>query len=156
MHERNKRSYVALLENKVGLNQDITWHDVQHLLQYEPVYQSIQHKEREELFTQYRNSIYDKILSQFEECVNERSDIINKDTPIEGSEYNDVLKKLASDVRCMRIEKYPDKRDKIIRNRIKALKYKYNKQRSHITNTTNTNSSSRQLDKTWLKGNVIQ
>jgi hypothetical protein len=71
MHERNKRGYVELLESKIGLNQDITWHDVQHLLQYEPVYQSIQHKEREELFMQYRNSIYDKILTQFEECVNE-------------------------------------------------------------------------------------
>ena len=165
MHERNKRGYVELLESKIGLNQDITWHDVQHLLQYEPVYQSIQHKEREELFTQYRNSIYDKILSQFEECVNERSDVINKDTPIEGSEYNDVLKQLASDVRYIRIEKYPDKRDKIIRNRIKSLKYKYNKQRSHNGNRDNNNSNSgnssnsnsnRQLDKTWIKGNVIQ
>lgn len=156
MHERNKRGYVELLESKIGLNQDITWHDVQHLLQYEPVYQSIQHKEREELFMQYRNSIYDKILTQFEECVNERSDVINKDTPIEGSEYNDVLRQLASDARYIRIEKYPDKRDKIIRNRIKTLKYKYNKQRSHIVNSVNSGNSSRQLDKTWIKGNVIQ
>ena len=161
MHERNKRGYVELLESKIGLNQDITWHDVQHLLQYEPVYQSIQYKEREELFMQYRNSIYDKILAQFEECVNERSDVINKDTPIEGSEYNDVLKQLASDVRYIRIEKYPDKRDKIIRNRIKTLKYKYNKQRSHISGSNNSinsgnSNSNRQLDKTWIKGTVIQ
>jgi hypothetical protein len=76
------------------------------------------------MYREYRDNIYNRVLSQFETLVNEREDLINKDIPLEGYEYNKILMKLREDPRAQRIERYPDKRDKIIRAKVKELKHK--------------------------------
>ena len=151
MKQRDNDAYMNLLNTKIGLNENITWHDAQHLLQSLPIYQRVQPSERERMFTEYKSDILNKIISQFDQLCDERPDIINKDTIIDGEAIDDVIRQLSSDPRCIRMSTHPDKRDKIIRSKVKELKFKASKDRKKIVNKT----TKRNLDETWEKGHVI-
>lgn len=151
MKQRDNDAYMNLLNTKIGLNENITWHDAQHLLQSLPIYQRVQPSERERMFTEYKSDILNKIITQFDQLCDERPDIINKDTIIDGFAIDDVIRQLSSDPRCIRMSMHPDKRDKIIRSKVKELKFKASKDRKKIVNKT----TKRNLDETWEKGHVI-
>ena len=40
--------------------------------------------------------------------------------------------KIKNDDRCIRIEKFPDKRDKIIRNKVKEMRFKFNQENNKV------------------------
>lgn len=152
MKQKDNDAYMNLLNDKIGLNENITWHDAQHLLQSNPIYQRVQQSDRERMFNEYKGEILNKIISHFDQLCDERPDIINKDTVIDGEAIDDVIRQLSSDIRCMRMASHPDKRDKIIRNKVKELKFKANKEKKK--NVSNKNNK-RNLDVTWEKGHVI-
>ena len=156
---RERDEFVQLLNEKIKLNTDISWGDAQRLLQYDERYKNILESEREGLFREYRDNIYNRILSQFESLVNERSDIITKDTPLEGNGYNKILMALKNDVRYQNINKFPDKRDKIIRMKVKELRYNYfkdKKNNSLLNKKSNRDKDDKMLYQKWEKGNVIK
>lgn len=159
MRERNKSNYVELLEQKVGLNQDITWHDAQHLLQNDPKYKAVQENDRENLFNNYKEDMLNRIIAQFEALVSERADIINKDSPTEGEGFNEIIRVISNDVRAMRMATHPDKRDKIVRNKIRSLKYKFEKEartKNFLAHKRKKQEENREMNAPWKKGDVIK
>ena len=68
--------------------------------------------------------------------------------------------KLRDDPRAQRIERYPDKRDKIIRAKVKELKHKYwdeeKKKKNQLLNKKTEREKNSKLYQKWQKGNVIQ
>ena len=122
---KQKDEFNQLLNEYIQYNVDIPWGEAQRMMQYDVRYQNIMPSEREAMYRDYRDNIYNRVLSQFENLVNEREDLITKDTPLEGYEYNKLLISLRNDPRAQRIERYPDKRDKIIRAKDKELKHKF-------------------------------
>ena len=122
---KQKDEFNQLLNEYIQYNVDIPWGEAQRMMQYDTRYHNIMPSEREGMYREYRDNIYNRVLSQFETLVNEREDLFTKDTPLEGYEYNKILMKLRDDPRAQRIERYPDKRDKIIRAKVKELKHKY-------------------------------
>ena len=116
---KQKDEFNQLLNEYIQYNVDIPWGEAQRMMQYDMRYQNIMPSEREKMYREYRDNIYNRVLSQFETFVNEKEDLITKDTPLEGYEYNKLLIKLREDPRAQRIERYPDKRDKIIRAKVK-------------------------------------
>ncbi len=157
LREKHKEEYLKLLEEKIGYDQDLNWADVQHLLQSDIRFRNVQEKERENIFTKYHENIYNRILSDFESLVNERSDLINKDTKLDGKEYDNLINILKNDDRCIRIEKFPDKRDKIIRNKVKEMRFKFNQDNNKKKKNTffNGKKRDRDLNQPWEKGHVI-
>lgn len=151
MKQHDNDAYMNLLNDKIGLNENITWHDAQHLLQSLPIYRRVQPSDRERMFTEYKSDILNKIITQFDQLCDERPDIINKDTIIDGEAIDDVIRELSFDPRCIRMATHPDKRDKIIRSKVKELKFKASKDRKkNVSKTTKRN-----FDETWEKGHVI-
>ena len=154
LREKHKEEYLKLLEEKIGYDQDLNWADVQHLLQSDIRFRNVQEKERENIFTKYHENIYNRILNDFESLVNERSDLINKDTKLDGKEYDNLINILKNDDRCIRIEKFPDKRDKIIRNKVKEMRFKFNQENNKKKKNTffNGKKRDRDLNQPWEKG----
>ena len=157
---KQKDEFNQLLNEYIQYNVDIPWGEAQRMMQYDMRYQNIMPSEREGMYREYRDNIYNRVLSQFETLVDEREDLITKDTPLEGYEYNKLLNNLRSDPRAQRIERYPDKRDKIIRARVKKLKHKYwdeeKKKQNQLLNRKTERERNAKLYKKWQKGNVIQ
>lgn len=153
MQQTNKENFISLLNEQIGLNETITWHDAQMKLQGDIRYKRVQEKDRESIFTSFKNDIFNKILSQFDQLCEERKDLINQDTPYEGEVYNEIIKELGKDIRGSRMVNYPDKRDKIIREKVKNMKNKYNKE--HKNKKPKNNGNKRNLNEQWEKGHVI-
>ncbi len=157
LREKHKEEYYELLEEKIGYDQDLNWAEVQHLLQSDIRFRKVQEKEREEIFTKYHDNIYNRILSEFQKLVDERSDLINRNTKLDGKEYDNLINILKNDERCIRIEKFPDKRDKIIRNKVKELRFKYNQENNKKKKNDfySNKKRERDLNQPWEKGHVI-
>ena len=157
---KQKDEFNQLLNEVVQYNVDIPWGEAQRMMQYDIRYQNIMPTEREGMYREYRDNIYNRVLSQFETLVNEREDLITKDTPLEGYEYNKILINLREDPRAQRIERYPDKRDKIIRAKVKELKHKFwdeeKKKKNQLLNKKTERERNEKLYHKWQKGNVIQ
>ena len=157
---KQKDEFNQLLNEVVQYNVDIPWGEAQRMMQYDIRYQNIMPTEREGMYREYRDNIYNRVLSQFETLVNEREDLITKDTPLEGYEYNKILINLREDPRAQRIERYPDKRDKIIRAKVKELKHKFwdeeKKKKNQLLNKKTERERNAKLYQKWQKGNVIQ
>ena len=157
---KQKDEFNQLLNEYVQYNVDISWGDAQRMMQYDVRYQNIMPSEREVIFREYRDNIYNRVLSQFENLVNEREDLITKDIPLEGYEYNKILINLRSDPRAQRIERYPDKRDKIIRAKVKELRHKFweekKKKKTQLLNKKTERERNAKLYRKWEKGNVVQ
>ena len=157
---KQKDEFNQLLNEYIQYNVDIPWGEAQRMMQYDMRYQNIMPSEREGMYREYRDNIYNRVLSQFETFVNEKEDLITKDTPLEGYEYNKLLIKLREDPRAQRIERYPDKRDKIIRAKVKELKHKFwdeeKKKQTQLLNKKTERERNEKLYKKWQKGNVIQ
>ncbi len=79
---------------------------------------------------------------------------------MEGYEYHKLLVSLRSDPRAQRIERYPDKRDKIIRAKVKELLHKSweeeKKKKNQLLNKKKEREINAKLYQKWQKGNVIQ
>ena len=153
MQQINKENFISLLNEQIGLNEMITWHDAQMKLQGDIRYKRVQEKDRETIFTTFKNEIFNKIIFQFEQLCEERKDLINQDTPYEGEGYNEIIKELGKDMRGSKMVNYPDKRDKIIREKVKNMKNKYNKE--HKDKKPKNNGNKRNLNEQWEKGHVI-
>ena len=157
---KQKDEFNQLLNEYIQYNVDIPWGEAQRMMQYDMRYQNIMPSEREGMYREYRDNIYNRVLSQFETLVNEREDLITKDTPLEGYEYNKLLVSLRSDPRAQRIERYPDKRDKIIRAKVKELLHKSweeeKKKKNQLLNRKKEREINEKLYQKWQKGNVIQ
>ena len=157
---KQKDEFNQLLNEYIQYNVDIPWGEAQRMMQYDVRYQNIMPSEREAMYRDYRDNIYNRVLSQFENLVNEREDLITKDTPLEGYEYNKLLISLRNDPRAQRIERYPDKRDKIIRAKVKELKHKFwdeeKKKKTQLLNKKTERERNAKLYRKWQKGNVIQ
>jgi hypothetical protein len=157
---KQKDEFNQLLNEYIQYNVDIPWGEAQRMMQYDMRYQNIMPSEREGMYREYRDNIYNRVLSQFETLVNEREDLITKDTPLEGYEYNKLLINLRSDPRAQRIERYPDKRDKIIRAKVKELLHKSweeeKKKKNQLLNRKTERERNAKLYQKWQKGNVIQ
>ena len=157
---KQKDEFNQLLNEYIQYNVDIPWGEAQRMMQYDVRYQNIIPSEREAMYRDYRDNIYNRVLSQFENLVNEREDLITKDTPLEGYEYNKLLISLRNDPRAQRIERYPDKRDKIIRAKVKELKHKFwdeeKKKKTQLLNKKTERERNAKLYRKWQKGNVIQ
>ena len=157
---KQKDEFNQLLNEYIQYNVDIPWGEAQRMMQYDMRYQNIMPSEREGMYREYRDNIYNRVLSQFETLVNEREDLITKDTPLEGYEYNKLLINLRNDPRAQRIERYPDKRDKIIRAKVKELLHKSweeeKKKKNQLLNRKTERERNAKLYKKWQKGNVIQ
>jgi hypothetical protein len=157
---KQKDEFNQLLNEYVQYNVDISWGDAQRMMQYDVRYQNIMPSEREVIFREYRDNIYNRVLSQFENLVNEREDLITKDIPLEGYEYNKILINLRNDPRGQRIERYPDKRDKIIRAKVKELRHKFweeeKKKKTQLLNKKTERERNAKLYRKWEKGNVVQ
>ena len=157
---KQKDEFNQLLNEYIQYNVDIPWGEAQRMMQYDMRYQNIMPSEREGMYREYRDNIYNRVLSQFETFVNEKEDLITKDTPLEGYEYNKLLIKLREDPRAQRIERYPDKRDKIIRAKVKELRHKFweeeKKKQNQLLNKKTERERNEKLYQKWQKGNVIQ
>jgi hypothetical protein len=126
MNENKKNLLRELFKEKIGLNQDITWHEVQHLLQNDQRFKNVIEKDRELLFNEYKIYVQETVLSEFHLSL-EGNEFISKDSPIEGNGFNQLISKLNSDIRFQRLQRNPDKRDKFLRAKIKSLKYEFEK-----------------------------
>ena len=157
---KQKDEFNQLLNEYIQYNVDIPWGEAQRMMQYDMRYQNIMPSEREGMYREYRDNIYNRVLSQFETLVNEREDLITKDIPLEGYEYNKILINLRNDPRAQRIERYPDKRDKIIRAKVKELRHKFwdeeKKKQTQLLNKKTERERNAKLYKKWQKGNVVQ
>jgi len=126
LRESKKKLLRELYQEKIGLNQDIAWHDVQHMLQNDKKFRDVIEREREALFLQYKAYVQEKILSEFHQFLNETS-LIDKDSPTEGPLFDTLVSMLNADIRFQRLGRNPDKRDKFLRGKIKSLKYEFEK-----------------------------
>jgi hypothetical protein len=126
LHETKKRLLRELYQEKIGLNQDIAWHDIQHMLQNDKKFRDVIEREREALFNEYKIYVQEKILAEFNQFLNE-TNLIDKDSPTEGPLYNSLVNELNSDMRFQRLGRNPDKRDKFLRAKIRSLKYEFEK-----------------------------
>jgi hypothetical protein len=152
--EIRKNEYRNLLQEKIGLNQEITWHEAQHMLQKDERFREVHTKDRELLFQEHMAYVQEKITQEFSAFL-DQTNLIDKDSPTEGIPFRDLVSKLSSDQRCQRMYKHPDKRDKLIRMRIKTLKFLFEKQQRE---EKKNNSRYKREDQTskWEKGNVIK
>ena len=126
LKENKKKQLRELFENKIGLNQDITWHDAQHMLQNDKIFRDVLDREREALFNEYKIYVQEKVLSEFNSFLSETT-LITKDSPLEGHLFNNLITKLNSDIRFQRLGRNPDKIDKFLRSRIRSLMYEFEK-----------------------------
>jgi len=128
LHKLKLKQYKQLLHEKIGLNYEINRYDAQHIMQSDPRYQGVQEKDREEIYNNYVAFVFEQMDIELNRYLHE-TDLITKDSPTEGEEFKELIRKLNVDVRCSRLSKFPDKRDKLIRSRIKSLKNSFDKQR---------------------------
>lgn len=126
MKETKKKLLRDLFEEKIGLNQDITWHETQHMLQNEKKFRDVIDNDRELLFNEYKAYVQQQVLSEFHQFLAE-TPLVTKDSPIEGQLFMNLIAKLNSDTRFQRLGRNPDKRDKFLREKIKNLKYEFEK-----------------------------
>ena len=126
LNETKKNLLRDLFQEKIGLNQDITWHDVQHILQNDQRFRNVIERDREALFNEFKLYVQEKVLSEFH-CAIAETNLITKDSPTEGNGYNQLVSKLNIDLRFQRLQRNPDKRDKFLRAKIKSLKYEFEK-----------------------------
>lgn len=126
MRQRKKRAYKQLLNEKIGLNQEMTWHDAQHLMQGDSRYREVLEKDRELMYTEHMAWVQEKVLEEFTSFLNE-TQLINQDSSIEGPQFRDLINKMNQDIRCQRVSKHPDKRDKLVRAKIKNMKFQFEK-----------------------------
>ena len=156
LKETHKMEFSNLLEEKIGLNQEINWPEAQHMLQNDIRYRNVQSKDRELLFNKFNENIYNRILSDFENYVEQNPDLFNKDTILEGKEYENLLNKINVEDCVKRINKFPDKRDKIIRNKVKSERHKFYKDKKKNKDDKFLNKKiKRNLYEDWKKGEVI-
>lgn len=127
MRETKKKAFVKLLADKIGLNPEINWHEAQKILQSEQKFKDVQERDRDILFQEHMAFVQERILSDFVYFL-ENNPLVTKDTPIEGPLFKEIINKLSSDTRTQRIAKWPDKRDKAIRAKIKSLKFAFDKE----------------------------
>jgi hypothetical protein len=156
LRENKKKEYRKLLQEKVGLNEDIRWHDAQHLLQNDERYREVQLPDRERIFTDYMTYVQEKIVEELTTFCNE-TPLITKDIPTDGPEFKTFVNKLNYDIRFQRMYKHPDRRDKIIKNRIKFLKFQFEKQKRIEAKMNNRfKPNHRNTSEPWKKGDVIK
>lgn len=154
MREIRKNQYKNLLQEKIVLNQEITWHEAQHMLQKDERFREVHLKDRELLFLEHMAYVQEKITQEFSTFL-DHTNLINKDSPTEGIPFRDLVSLLSSDLRCQRMYKHPDKRDKLIRMKIKTLKFLFEKQQREERKNNYRYKSEEQTSK-WEKGNVIK
>jgi hypothetical protein len=156
LRENKKKEFRKLLQDKIGLNQEVKWHDAQHLLQNDERFREVQGRDREIIFTEYMTFVQEKIVEEYAKFI-EECELITKDLPTEGMEFKNFVNKLNYDIRFQRMYKHPDKRDKLIKNRIKFLKFQFEKQRRQEAKMNNRyRPNYRNTSDTWEKGNIIK
>jgi hypothetical protein len=96
------------------------------MLQNDQRFKDVQEKDRELLFMEYSVYIQEKIIQEFTQFL-ENNPLITKDSPLEDPGFKELVNKLNLDIRCERMSKHPDKRDKLIRSKIRGLKYAFEK-----------------------------
>jgi len=138
MRKNKKKEYKYLLAEKIGMNQDISWYDAQNILQYDKRYQNLLEEDRELIFKNYINGLFEKIEFDFNNLLKE-SAFITKDTLLDDISIKELINLLNSDLRARRMAKYPEKRDKYIRARVKSLKLMHDKQMKERKRNTNKN-----------------
>jgi len=158
LHESKKKLLWDLYQEKIGLNQDIAWHDVQHMLQNDKKFREIIEKEREALFNEYKIFVQERILSEFHQFLNE-TNLINKDSPTEGPLYNGLVTKLNADIRFQRLGRNPDKRDKFLRAKIRSLKYEFekkerNEKKNALFNKGYKNQDEDKINRDWRENKL--
>lgn len=116
----HKQQYRQLLAEKIGMNNEINWYDAQMTMQNDKRYKAVLEKDREEIFTQYTEKLFNKIESDFIQLV-EEAEYINKNTNIDTNDYELILYKLSKDIRGKRMMKYPERRDKHIKAKVRRL-----------------------------------
>ena len=111
----------------------MTWHDAQHIMQSDHRFKEVNEKDRELLFIKYMEYVQEEIVREFQRLLDE-STFITKDSPTEGPEFKDLITRLnvitliyQCDIRASRLSKWIDRRDKLIRAKIKSLKYSFDK-----------------------------
>jgi hypothetical protein len=133
--QSKKKALSNLYAERIGLNQEFTWYDAQKQLQSDNRFKEVQAADREILFNDYIADLQERIIGEFTRFLNETT-IINKDTPTEGPLFKEAINKLNQDIRCQRMYKQPDKRDKLVRARIKSLKFNFDKQQREQRTTS--------------------
>lgn len=128
LHNLKLKQFRQLMEEKIGLNWEMNKYDAQQIMQTDPRYKTLQDKDREDMYTNYMKEVFERMDIEFNQFLNE-TPIITKDSPSEGEEYKEIIKQLNSDVRCSRLSKFPDRRDKMIRARIKTLRNAFDRER---------------------------
>ena len=83
LRELRKKSYCKLLEEKIGLNQEITWHQAQHMLQGDHRYREVQPRDREMLYNEYMTNVKETIVQEFSQFL-EQTELLSHDSPTEG------------------------------------------------------------------------
>ena len=144
LHKLKLKQYSQLLHEKLGLNYEINRYDAQHIMQSDPRYQGVQENEREEIYNNYVAYVFEQMDIELNRYLQE-TDLVTKDSPTEGDEFKELIRKLNSDVRCSRLSKFPDKRDKAIRARIKSLKNTFEKQRKDYKKDRNNKASENEI-----------
>jgi len=156
LRENKKKEFRKLLQDKIGLNQEVKWHDAQHLLQNDERFREVQVRDREVIFTEYMTFVQERIAEEFAKFI-EECELITKDLPTDGIEFKNFVNKLNYDIRFQRMYKHPDKRDKLIKNRIKFLKFQFEKQKRQESKMNNRyRPNNRNTSETWEKGNIIK
>lgn len=119
----HKKEFKKMLHEIIGMNNEVTWYDAQNMLQEDERYQCLIEKDREELFNIYIESLFSKIELDFIIFIN-NSNFITSESNIDNTyEFDNILSKLNKDIRGKRMMKYPERRDKLIKKRIKELKH---------------------------------
>lgn len=151
LRKHNKLKFKEMLVEKIGMNNEINWYEAQSLLQEDLRYQSILESDREIMFKNYNEKLFEKIEKDFMKLVDDSS-FISKDIDIDDFiTIEEVLKKLCMDIRGKRMMKYPERRDKWIKMRVRKLKSEYIESKRRNRRNEESNSERNNADRNHEK-----
>lgn len=121
--EAFKIFHQILIEKKFEIEPDMRFDDARKIFENDRRY-NLRSKDAKRRFEDFMDDLRDETLENFKTFLNETPNI-HKDKPIEGEEFELLLEKLSEDFRYQRMEYRKEKREKMIKEKILALKEEY-------------------------------
>lgn len=123
----NKLNFLKLINEYVGLNDEITIYEVQMNLQENEIYQSVLEEDRVKIFENYHNQIFNKLEMDYNLLLDEyaKKGLIHRNMNLDGNEIDSLIHKLTLEPNGKRISKYPERMYKHLKNKIKEIRKNY-------------------------------
>jgi len=121
--EALKVFHQILVEKKFEIEPDMRFDDARKIFENDRRY-NLRSKDAKRRFEDFMEDLRDETFENFKTFINE-TPLIHKDKPIEGEEFELLLEKLSEDFRYQRMEYRKEKRERMIKEKILALKEEY-------------------------------